>query len=66
MATPTRDEIMIQLDRIDTALEAPEADRAAILREAEGWRGSTQFRDVDDASYVDERLKVIRERHRGD
>ncbi len=32
MAEATREDIVIKLDQIDTALEAPDADKAAILR----------------------------------
>ena len=33
MAQTTREDVILQLDRVDTALEAPEADKAAILRD---------------------------------
>lgn len=63
MAHPTRDEIMIKLDAIDTALESPEADRAAVMRDAESWLASHPVRDVEDSNYYSERLQAIRARH---
>lgn len=63
MTQPTRTEVMIELDRIDTALEAPEADRAALMREAEDWLASRSGIEPADALYYRERLQAIRERH---
>lgn len=63
MAYPMRDEIMIKLDAIDTALESPEADRAAVMRDAEAWLAAHPVRDVEDSSYYSERLRAIRTRH---
>ena len=54
---------MIELDRIDTALEAPGADKAELMRDAESWLASHPVRDVSDASYFRERLQAIRQRH---
>ncbi len=65
MAAPTREEVIIQLDRIDTALEAPEADKAAILRDAQDWLASHPPEQAADALYYRERLQAIRERHGG-
>ena len=65
MTQPTRNEVMIQLDKIDTALEAPEADKAALMREAEDWLASTPGIEAADALYYRERLQAIRERHGG-
>lgn len=65
MAMPTRDDVLIQLDRIDTALEAPEADRAALLREAGDWLAAQPDIEPADALYYRERLQAIRERHGG-
>ena len=62
---PTRDEILIQLDKIDTALEAPEADKAALLREAQDWLLEHDGIEPADALYYRERLQAIRERHGG-
>lgn len=64
MTAPTRDEIVIKLDAIDTALEAPDADKAAILKDADGWLAAHPVRDVADSSYFGERLQAIRERHK--
>ncbi len=63
MANPSRQDVIIQLDKIDTALEAPEADGAAILREAQDWLSSQASIEPDDALYYRERLQVIRDRH---
>ena len=66
MARTTRDDVLIQLDKIDTALEAPEADKAATLRQANDWLSSqTEIEDAD-ALYYRERLQAIRERHATD
>jgi hypothetical protein len=64
MTHPTRNDIMIKLDAIDTALEAPDADRAALMRDAESWLAAHPVRDVDDSTYYNERLQAIRERHK--
>lgn len=63
MTQPTRNEVMIQLDKIDTALEAPEADKAALMREAEDWLATRPGIEAADALYYRERLQAIRERH---
>jgi len=63
MTRPTRDDVLIQLDRIDTALEAPDADRAALLREAGDWLAARQDIEPADALYYRERLQAIRQRH---
>lgn len=63
MASPTRDEVLIKLDQVDTALEAPDADRAAILRDADGWLGANPSIEPADALYYRERLQAIRQRH---
>jgi hypothetical protein len=62
MTKPSREAVIIQLDRIDTALESPEADRSAILREALDWLAANPPADAD-ALYFRERLDVIRKRH---
>ena len=64
MAT-TRNDAMIQLDKIDTALEAPEADRAALLRDADAWLAAHPDLEPADALYYRDRLRAIRERHGG-
>lgn len=64
MAQSTREEIIIQLDRIDTALEAPEADKGALLQQAQDWLAEHPPREASDALYYRERLQVIRARHR--
>lgn len=61
----TRHDMMIKLDQVDTALEAPEADRAAILSEAQDWLAEHPSVQAADALYYRERLQVIRERHPG-
>ena len=68
MATPTspaltRRDVMIQLDRVDTALEAPDAHHASLLREAEEWLAAHPDLEPADALYYRERLQAIRERH---
>ncbi|MBP6216790.1 MAG: hypothetical protein KA391_05345 [Luteimonas sp.] len=63
MTRPTRDDVLIQLDRIDTALEAPDADRATLLREAGDWLAARQDIEPADALYYRERLQAIRQRH---
>ena len=63
MAQSTREEVILQLDRVDTALEAPEADKAAILREAVDWLADHPPKKAADALYYRDRLDVIRERH---
>lgn len=63
MTPSTRDDVILQLDRVDTALEAPEADKAAILREALDWLADHPPEKAADALYYRERLDVIRERH---
>lgn len=65
MPKPTRDELMIQLDRIDTALEAPDADRPALMQQAKDWLATQSEIEPGDALYYRERLDVIRERHGG-
>ncbi|TQM06552.1 hypothetical protein FB548_2924 [Pseudoxanthomonas sp. 3HH-4] len=63
MAQTTREDVILQLDRVDTALEAPEADKAAILRDALEWLADNPPKVAADALYYRERLQVIRERH---
>ena len=63
MAQPTREEVMIQLDRVDTALESPEADKAVVMRDAQDWLASNPPPNAADALYYRERLQAIRERH---
>ncbi|HEX5662635.1 hypothetical protein [Lysobacter sp. M15] len=63
MAEATREDIVIKLDQIDTALEAPDADKAAILREADTWRRAHPAREDADTLYFAERLQAIRVRH---
>ena len=65
MANPSRQNVIIQLDKVDTALEAPEADKAAILREAQDWLSGQASIEPGDALYYRERLQVIRDRHAG-
>lgn len=62
MAQPNREDVMIQLDRVDTALESPEADKAAVMREAVDWLAANPP-EAADALYYRERLQAIRERH---
>jgi len=54
---------MIQLDRVDTALESPDSDKAAVLREARDWLAENPPGAAADALYYRERLQAIRERH---
>ena len=63
MPPSTREDVILQLDRVDTALEAPEADKAAILREALDWLAEYPPKVAADALYYRERLEVIRQRH---
>jgi hypothetical protein len=63
MAQTTREDVILQLDRVDTALEAPEADKTAILRDALEWLADNPPKIAADALYYRERLQVIRERH---
>lgn len=63
MSPSTREDVILQLDRVDTALEAPEADKAAILREAVDWLADHPPKKAADALYYRDRLDVIRERH---
>jgi hypothetical protein len=63
MAQATRADILIKLDQIDTALEAPDADKAAILSEADAWRSAHPAREDADALYFADRLHAIRARH---
>jgi hypothetical protein len=63
MTQPTREDVILQLDRVDTALEAPDADKAALLREAQDWLAENPPKVAADALYYRERLQVIRERH---
>ena len=63
MTQPTREDVILQLDRVDTALEAPEADKVAILREAVDWLADHPPKKAADALYYRDRLDVIRERH---
>ena len=63
MSQSTRDGVILQLDRVDTALEAPEADKASVLRGALDWLADHPPKNAADALYYRERLDVIRERH---
>ncbi len=63
MAASTREDVILQLDRVDTALEAPEADKPAILRDALDWLADHPPKVAADALYYRERLQAIRERH---
>ncbi|WP_296282842.1 hypothetical protein [Pseudoxanthomonas sp.] len=63
MTQSTREDVILQLDRVDTALEAPEADKASILRDALDWLASHPPAKAADGLYYRERLQVIRERH---
>lgn len=65
MAKTTRDDVLVELDRIDTALEDPASDRASLLREAGDWLSARQEIEPADALYFRERLQAIRERHAG-
>lgn len=65
MPAPTRDQVMIQLDKVDTALEAPDADRAALLQQARDWLGGQAGIEPADALYYRERLQAIGQRHGG-
>lgn len=62
MAQATREQVMIQLDRVDTALESPEADKAALMREALDWLAENPP-EAADALYYRERLQAIGKRH---
>ena len=63
MTPSTREDVILQLDRVDTALEAPDADKTAILREALDWLADHPPEKAADALYYRERLDVIRKRH---
>lgn len=63
MSQTTREEIILHLDRVDTALEAPEADKAAILHDALDWLADHPPKVAADALYYRDRLEVIRARH---
>jgi hypothetical protein len=63
MPPSTREDVILQLDRVDTALETPDADPAAILRDAVDWLAEHPPRVAADALYYRERLEVIRQRH---
>ena len=63
MTQATREDVILQLDRVDTALEAPEADKAAILTGALDWLAEHPPEKAADALYYRERLQAIRERH---
>lgn len=63
MTQATREDVILQLDRVDTALEAPEADKSALLRDALDWLADHPPEKAADALYYRERLQVIRERH---
>ena len=63
MTPSTREDVILQLDRVDTALEAPDADKTAILREAVDLLADHPPEKAADALYYRERLDVIRERH---
>ncbi len=63
MSKPTRDDVLIQLDRIDSALEAADADKAVLMAEAQDWLVANASLDAVDALYYRDRLQTIRERH---
>ena len=63
MTRPTRDDVLIQLDKIDSALEAPDADKLALVEEAKAWLSANASLDAVDALYYRDRLQAIRERH---
>lgn len=63
MSTPTREDVILQLDRVDTALEAPDADKATLMAQAIDWLAENPPKVAADALYYRERLQVIRERH---
>ncbi|RZA36685.1 MAG: hypothetical protein EOP92_04060 [Lysobacteraceae bacterium] len=63
MTAPTREDVMIQLDRIDTELESPEADKAAVMQGAQDWLASNPPENAADALYYRERLQAIGQRH---
>ena len=63
MTKPTRDDVLIQLDKIDSALEASDADKAALIAEAQDWLVANASLDAADALYYRDRLQAIRERH---
>lgn len=63
MTQSTRDDVILQLDRVDTALEAPDADKSSILQKALDWLADHPPEKAADALYYRERLQVIRERH---
>ncbi len=63
MTQSTRDDVILQLDRVDTALEAPDADKSSILQQALDWLADHPPEKAADALYYRERLQVIRERH---
>lgn len=64
MAAPTRDDLLIQLDKIDTALEAPDTDKAQLMAQAKDWLAANPSLEPADALYYRERLEAIRERHK--
>lgn len=55
MADTTRDEVILQLNRVDTAMEAPEADKAALLQQALDWLADNPPKVAADALYYRER-----------
>lgn len=63
MNASTREEVILQLDRVDTAMEAPEADKSAILQQALDWLADHPPEKAADSLYYRERLQVVRERH---
>ncbi|WP_202839550.1 hypothetical protein [Luteimonas saliphila] len=63
MAKTSRDEVLVQLDRVDTALESGGGDAAQVLREAGDWLSAQGDIEPADALYYRERLQAIRERH---
>ena len=63
MTQASREDVILQLDRVDTALEAPDADKTALLRDALDWLAAHPPEKAADALYYRERLQVIRERH---
>lgn len=64
MAAPTRDDVLMQLDKIDTALEAADADKSQLMSQAKDWLAANPSLEPADALYYRERLQAIRERHK--
>lgn len=63
MPSSTRDDIVIQLDKFDTELEAQDADKTGIMQRAQAWIANNPAHEAGDAIYYAERLQAIRKRH---